>query len=543
MKLNIQLFADGSVVIPVDLDTKGFDRQIAKLEYELDELEETYKIALKDPDWDKKDLIDMENEIQKTSNKLIELKQKQNELGKSTVSVGNGFKDNLRSLTKMGLAVFGIRSAYMLIRQSASQLAQDNDAVAGKLNAIRGSLANAIAPIAITLVNLVYRLLGYLNAITKTFFGVDLFKKTAKSAKSTVGSANKLKKTLAGFDEMNVLNDNSSSGGGGGGGGGGAEPEPPNTSGFEEWLENTRAQWNELLEINRTEMAQMLLDQDHTWGLMKLGWFDTIQGIARIVTGFIDIVKGVWGIIVGIANGDNKKIKESVKTLIEGIGGILTGLLQTVLGILEMIVGAVWGVIKSIADWIYKKLIKPVIDWFKGLWNSIITGVTNAVNKIKSLFNAVVTFFKNIISTITDLFKKIGTKVGEVISGAFKAVVNGILSAIENILNFPIKAINKLIGVINKVPGVNLGTLSTFNLPRLAKGGIINQPGRGIAIGGESGKEGVIPLTDSQQMALLGEAIGRYITINATIQNTMNGRVISRELQKIQQENSFASNR
>ncbi len=79
-----------------------------------------------------------------------------------------------------------------------------------------------------------------------------------------------------------------------------------------------------------------------------------------------------------------------------------------------------------------------------------------------------------------------------------------------------------------------------------AKGGIINQPGRGIPIthmGGEAGREGVIPLTDSQQMELLGEAIGRYITINANITNSMNGRIISRELQKIQNENNFAGNR
>ena len=51
--------------------------------------------------------------------------------------------------------------------------------------------------------------------------------------------------------------------------------------------------------------------------------------------------------------------------------------------------------------------------------------------------------------------------------------------------------------------------------------------------------EGVIPLTDSQQMALLGEAIGRYITVNANIVNTMNGRVISKELQKVQNESGI----
>ena len=53
----------------------------------------------------------------------------------------------------------------------------------------------------------------------------------------------------------------------------------------------------------------------------------------------------------------------------------------------------------------------------------------------------------------------------------------------------------------------------------------------------------VIPLTDSQQMALLGEAIGRYITVNANITNTMNGRVISREIQRVQNNSNFAMNR
>ena len=61
--------------------------------------------------------------------------------------------------------------------------------------------------------------------------------------------------------------------------------------------------------------------------------------------------------------------------------------------------------------------------------------------------------------------------------------------------------------------------------------------------GGYCYGEGVIPLTDSQQMALLGEAIGRYITVNANIINTMNGRIISRELQKVQNESDFAYNR
>lgn len=66
--------------------------------------------------------------------------------------------------------------------------------------------------------------------------------------------------------------------------------------------------------------------------------------------------------------------------------------------------------------------------------------------------------------------------------------------------------------------------------------------GGASAIAGEAGHEGYIPLSDSQAMETLGEAIGRYITINANITNTMNGRVISKTLQQIQNDRDFAYN-
>ena len=72
-------------------------------------------------------------------------------------------------------------------------------------------------------------------------------------------------------------------------------------------------------------------------------------------------------------------------------------------------------------------------------------------------------------------------------------------------------------------------------------------PSRGVPIGGayagEAGAEGVIPLTDTQAMETLGEAIGRYITINANITNTMNGRVISRILEQVKGTQDFAYNK
>ena len=138
--------------------------------------------------------------------------------------------------------------------------------------------------------------------------------------------------------------------------------------------------------------------------------------------------------------------------------------------------------------------------------------------------------------------------------------INTLGTTVKNLLNNLKTIVNKkwtftlssdMTALNNKLQPFRTKVKQLFgiSLPRLAKGGIINQPGRGVpigygqAIGGENRAEGVIPLTDSQQMQLLGEAIGRYVTINANITNTMNGRVISRELQKINNANDFAFNR
>ena len=201
----------------------------------------------------------------------------------------------------------------------------------------------------------------------------------------------------------------------------------------------------------------------------------------------------------------------------------------------------------AIGEFIENKVVVPIGNFFKGLWDGIKSGVNSTINWIKTSFTNVVNFFKNIIGTIVNLFKIIGTTVGNVIGIAFKAVINSVLGAIESMLNFPIKGINKLLDLVNSIPGVNLKTLSTFKFPRLAKGGIINMPGRGVdyygANIGERGREGIVPLDNEASLRLIGETMAKYITINASITNTMNGRVISRELQKVQNESSFAFNK
>ena len=130
------------------------------------------------------------------------------------------------------------------------------------------------------------------------------------------------------------------------------------------------------------------------------------------------------------------------------------------------------------------------------------------------------------------------------ISGMVSGIARKMQNAF-NTLNFNVLKQNLANQLSSIFPNIQSSIKRAFGL---AKGGIINLPGPGVplaggVVGGERAPEGVIPYTDSQVMEVLGEAIGKYITVNASITNTMNGRVISRELQKINNENDFMSNR
>ena len=84
-------------------------------------------------------------------------------------------------------------------------------------------------------------------------------------------------------------------------------------------------------------------------------------------------------------------------------------------------------------------------------------------------------------------------------------------------------------------------------LNKCASGSIINNPGRGVylgnnTIGGEAGKEGLIPLTDPNAMTELGETIGRYITVNLTNITKLDSKTINKENRTISNDMDFIRN-
>ena len=134
--------------------------------------------------------------------------------------ISNKISGIIGKVTKWGLALFGIRGAYSMISRAMSTLSQQDKNMASQIQYIQWALANAIAPIIRFIISAVKLVLDYINSIWRILFGHDLFKgpkEFASSMKSASGSAEKIKKSLAGFDEMNILGDNTASAGAGGG--------------------------------------------------------------------------------------------------------------------------------------------------------------------------------------------------------------------------------------------------------------------------------------------------------------------------------------
>lgn len=585
---------DGTVVIKADLDTKSFDKQIAVLERQLDDYVSDLEQMSSEEGFNEQsqEVLNLRANIEKLTNKLGKLKEKQDELDKqglskwkdSLNSIGNSTEGIIKKVTRWGLAIFGVRSAYMFIRQSMSTLSQYDNKLATDLEYIRWTLTTALKSVIEAIVNLAYRLISYVIYIGKEWglisknanFSAKAFQKANKSLKDSNKNAKSLSKTLTGFDEMNILQENGTVSTGGGGGGLPTQDlaslsnmKPP------KWLEWIVKNKKDILRI-LAAIAGIFITIKNGYGLVKgLGIGIAIAGIIQAIQKIIDFI--------------NDPTFDNFIGILEGIALAVTGVAIAVGAWPVAFAGAIAFVVVEIVK-NYDKIKEIFDNLIKWLDTNILGGLRKlfgpvgdiiympfkiAIDTIKIMFESFYGGVKKIIDGIVKMAK--GDLVGgiklavsglaDILTAPFKTMWNTVKTIFTTLLNFVIDTINTMIDGINVLPFVDIGHIPRIGenksaisggrakggifypslLPKLALGGIINNPGPGVpyhgATIGERGAEAVVPLTDSQQMSLLGEAIGRHVTINATIPVYAYNREVDRQIQIIRAEDDFAFNR
>lgn len=152
-----------------------------------------------------------------------------------------------------------------------------------------------------------------------------------------------------------------------------------------------------------------------------------------------------------------KVIKDKVTEITDKIAEIFSALLWA-------FKEYVWNPIKKyVSNW-YNENIKPIVD-----------SVKTAAKLVWEIFKIyILDKIKNKVDAIVEDIKKIGKATADVMSSVFKSTINGILSSIQSKINNFIRMLNSAIGLINKIPGVNITRVSEISIPLLANGGVVD---------------------------------------------------------------------
>ena len=215
--------------------------------------------------------------------------------------------------------------------------------------------------------------------------------------------------------------------------------------------------------------------QEVDWSELPNDIIDTIEAVDW--SGSFEAFTEFFG---SVAGGAIRAAWETIKRAATDIGKF----------VYEGFKDGVWNGFKKIGTWIKEHIFDPFINGFKKAFgiNSpstvmkeqggyIIKGLLNGVSNISSIIKV----FSNLKKKIVDIFKKL--------PDGIKKPINAFLSGIQKMCNSVIDGINTLIKALNKLSfkfpdwlpgglggkkfGLNIGTLSHVNIPKLAEGAVI----------------------------------------------------------------------
>lgn len=215
-----------------------------------------------------------------------------------------------------------------------------------------------------------------------------------------------------------------------------------------------------------------------------------VSQLAPILTTIIqtvgNIVSAVLPPLITIINA----IMGAIQQLLPPIMSVLS----TVIDVVSQIITAITPIISFVAGVIsdIMGIISPIISFIAGVISSIISVISPIASTVASVFSA-------IFSTVSSIMDKVGSVIKTVfggiksawngltsfVSGVFSGIgsaVNSLVSTVKGFVNGVIRGINAAIGLINMIPGVNIG-----RIPYLAHGtddwqggfAYMNEGGRG----------------------------------------------------------------
>lgn len=267
--------------------------------------------------------------------------------------------------------------------------------------------------------------------------------------------------------------------------------------------------------------------------LLVLGVVLAFSG-AHLVLGIALIAAGAVGLCTSLAlmwNSLPEKVKNVISIIAAAVGAALIVLgvilaatgVNLPLGIALIAAGAATLVTVGALNK------DTIVNWISDVWA-----------RIKNFWNAHIGYvFKS----------EWWSKKFDCIKQGMRNALNGVITVVENTINRVVGALNSFsIKIPNWVPTYGGSSLG-FNIPyahltRLAKGGIVNNPGRGQAvIAGEAGAEAILPLQNNTEwMDMLVDKVADRVSMNVVNRITIDGKDVNSSNKKYDSRFAFATN-
>ena len=422
-----------------------------------------------------------------------------------------------------------------------SEATQSIAQLKGALLTLAQPLLSVVIPAFIALVNVLTRVVAAAAQLVSLLFGKSI-KDTQKAAKAMYNeaeaieaagaAADKASGSLAAFDEINQLSDNS--------GGGGVSATAPD---FDFDTSTVEADMEKLLgwiSLIGSALLAWKLSDSFLGGLrIFAGLLLTLQGAMQLVSAFKDAMENGWnlknllesisglmsmglgiGVLTGswiplliagiasallaltVATGHGEELIGGIKQICQGFVDFITGVftgdidkaLTGVSGIFDglgVVVGAVIAGLRdsllSFLDWLDEKTvgqfhqtIEKAKGFIVGFFGDAQAFASEAIENLKLIFSGLVQFISGVFTNDWDMAWK-GLK------NIFKGVINGILTIYEAMVNNIIAGLNVIIRGIKKFTafklpdwmggyefsGISIPEIPRTKIPRLATGAVI----------------------------------------------------------------------
>ena len=308
-------------------------------------------------------------------------------------------------------------------------------------------------------------------------------------------------------------------------------------------LDAANTVWNAISTVITTVMTILGPLIQASWENIKLIITTAWDMIKIVVETAINVVLGIMKAVMQVITGDWAGSWETIKQVLSTAWEGITSLISMALNFIAQFISTAWMGIKNTISNV-RFAISSVIS---SIWSAIQSTISSVLSVIGStvstiwngISNTVSNILNGISNTVSSVWNGVKHTISSAINGARDAVSNAI-NAIKNLFNFQIRWPHiplphfQVSGSANPLDWLK-GGIPRISIDWYAKGGILTKPtafgvnGNSLMVGGEAGKEAVLPLNE-QTLSAIGRGIAKTMTSNLpTIHITITGNMVREE--------------